>query len=277
MGPPEPAAPGGKAVVLRSALIGATALVVLLMGAVGMNVLIGLRQQTPRQVVNDPGPLVRVVSIELRDVPVTVEGFGTVRAKHVWSAVPEVSGTVVRLSPNLRAGLPVRQGELLFEIDPLPYRVAVQRLRAGVLRHDKEVAVLSQQRENHVATLRLARSDLAIAEEDLRRDEELARRGAISTRERNRRRQTRNEVKRTVQNATHLLALIGPQIEQAEAAVAASRADLETAEWQLGKTRLPAPFDGGHERRNIVPVLHDSTALELLGDRGCDEEGDRLA
>ena len=234
----------GKAIVLRNGLIGAAAVVVLLMGAVGMNVLVGLRQQPPRQAVDHPGPVVRVVSIRLQEVPVTVEGFGTVRAKHVWSATPEVSGSVVRLSPNLRPGLSVRQGELLFEIDPRPYRLAVRRLHARVRRHEKQVAVLSQQRENHVGTLRLARSDLAIAEEDLRRDEELARRGAISTHERNRRRQIRNEVKQRVQNAAHLLALIGPQIEQVAAAAAAARADLETSEWQLGKTRLLAPFDG---------------------------------
>lgn len=57
----------------------------------------------------------------------------------------EVSGSVVRLSPNMRVGLPIRQGELLFEIDPRPYQLAVQRLGARVHRHEKEFAVLTQQ------------------------------------------------------------------------------------------------------------------------------------
>ena len=244
MQPSEHMDPTRRAVVLRNVLAAASALVILFMGAVGMKVLVGLREPPPRQVVEYPGPLVRVVSIQSQEVSVTVQGFGTVRAKHVWSVVPEVSGPVVRLSANLRAGLPVRQGDLLFEIDPRPYQLAVQRIRARVRRHEKEIAVLTQQRENHVDTLKLARNDLAIAEEDLRRDEELAHRGAISTRERNRRRQIRNEVMQAVQTAEHLLALTGPQTEQAEAAVAVARADLETAELQLSKTRLLAPFDG---------------------------------
>ena len=230
--------------MLRNGLIGAIALIVLSIGAVGMSVLAGLREPPQRQVVDDLGPLVRVVSVQPQDVPLTVTGFGTVRAKHLWSVVPEVSGAVVRLSPNMRAGLAVRQGELLFEIDPRPYQIAVRRIRAHLHRHAKEIAVLTQQRENQIDTLQLARTDLAIAENDLRRDEELARRGTISTRERNRRRQIRNEVMQAVQNAEHLLALSGPQIEQAEAAVAVARADLQGAELNLSKTRLLAPFDG---------------------------------
>ena len=230
--------------MLRNGLIGATALIVLSIGAVGMSVLTGLREPPQRQVVDDPGPLVWVVSVQPRDVPLTVSGFGTVRPKHVWSVVPEVPGAVVRLSPNMRVGLTVRQGELLFEVDPRPYRLAVKRIRASMQRHEKDIAVLKQERLNLINALQLARNDLAIAEEDLKRDEELARRGAISTRERNRRRQMRNEVVQAVQSTEHLRALTGPQIEQAEAAVAVARADLRRAELNLSKTRLVAPFDG---------------------------------
>ena len=230
--------------VWRNALTAFCALLVLVLGAAGMKVLVGLREPPQRQVVEHPGPLVRVVRIQPRDVPVTVNGFGAVRAKHVWSVVPEVSGPVTRLSSDLRAGMHVAQGDLLLEIDARPYRLAVRRIGARMRQLEKDIAVLVQQRQNHADTLQLARNDLAIAEQDLRRDEELARRGAISTRERNRRRRSRNEVRQAVQNTEHLLALTGPQIEQAEAALAVARADLQTAELQLAKTRLLAPFDG---------------------------------
>ena len=240
----ERMAPARRAVVRRHVLAALAALVVLSLGAVGMKVLAGLREPPRRQVVEHTGPLVRVLTVRPQDVPVAVHGFGTVRAKHVWSMVPEVSGPISRLSPNLRAGMQVRQGDLLFEIDPQPYRLAEQRFRARVKQQEKEIAVFTQLRLNHADTLALAHRDLAIAEEDLRRDEELARRGAISTRERNRRRQVRNDVKKAVQTAEHLLALTAPQIEQAEAALAVAQADLESARLQLDKTRLLAPFDG---------------------------------
>ena len=102
-----------------------------------------------------------------RDVPLSVAGFGTVRAKHVWRIAPEVSGAVVELSPQLRAGLHLRQGDLLFQVDPRPFRLAVERIRARLVQHEKEIAVLEQQRKNHQETLALARQNLAITEEDL--------------------------------------------------------------------------------------------------------------
>ena len=183
----EHVTPTRGAAVLRHVAAALTALVVLSLGAVGMKVLAGLREPPRRQAVEYAGPLVRVVTVQPQDVPVTVHGFGTVRARHVWSMVPEVSGPVSRLSPSMRTGMQVHRGDLLFEIDPQPYRLAEQRLRARVKQHEKEIAAMAQLRENHAQALALARQDLAIAEEDLWRDEELAERGTISTRERNRR------------------------------------------------------------------------------------------
>lgn len=230
--------------MLRRVLIGLSTLMILAAGVVGMGVLKDMREPPPRQVLDNPGPVVRVVNVQPRDVPLSVAGFGTVRAKHVWSIAPEVSGTIVELSPQLRAGLHVKRGDLLFEIDGRSFRLAVERIKAHLVQHEKEIAVLQQQRKNHLETLELARSNLSIAESDLWRDEELARKGTISPRERDRRQQARNEALRAVQNIENQLALNGPRIEQAEAAIEVARADLEEAELKLSKTRLLAPADG---------------------------------
>jgi RND family efflux transporter MFP subunit len=138
----------------------------------------------------------------------------------------------------------------------------------------KEIAVLRQQRHNHQATLRIAEGNLTIADAELRRDEALVQKGTISARELDRRRQWRNEFVNTVQTTINSLALIEPQIEKTEAAVAVAQAQLGDAELKLQKTRLVAPFDGqvvsssldpgeyvqaGHE----VAVLYDTAAVEI--------------
>ncbi len=230
--------------MLRRALIGFSTLTILIVGVVGMKALKDMREPPERRIIDNPGPVVRVLKVEPRDVPLSVAGFGTVRAKHVWSVAPEVSGTIVELSPQVRAGLHVRRGDLLFEIDPRSFRLAVQRIQSRLIQHEKEIAVLQQQRKNDLETLELARHNLSIAEEDLRRDEELARKGTISPRERDRRQQARNEALRSVQNVENQLALNGPRVEQAEAAIEVARAELEEARLKLGKTRLLAPADG---------------------------------
>jgi multidrug resistance efflux pump len=210
-------------------LIGICTILLLLLGVGGMQVLMRLRTPPSRQVIADLGKLVRVIAVIPQDVPLTVEGFGTVRAKTIWSAVPEVSGTIVQLSPRLRSGLHVTKGERLFEIDPRPYRLAVERMRAQITQFRQEIAVLAQQRQNHQATLRIAEGNLTIAEEELQRDEVLVRKGTISARELDRRRQWRNEYVHAVQTAMNNLALIAPQIDKTEAAIAVSRTQLADA------------------------------------------------
>ena len=260
--------------MLRRVLIGLGTLMILVVGVVGMKALKDMREPPPRQVIDNPGPVVRVVRAQPREVPLSVTGFGTVRAKHVWSVVPGVSGTIVELSPQVRAGLHVKRGALLFEVDPRPFRLAVERIQARLIQHEKEIAVLQQQRKNHLETLDLARSNLAIAEEDLWRDEELARKGTISPRDRDRRQQERNEALRTVQGIENLLALNGPRIEQAEAAIAVARAELEEAELRLSKTRVLAPADSQFVQTALdlgefvtvgreVATLHGTDAVEI--------------
>ena len=63
MQPQEPVGPARRPILLRNVLIGATTLIVLSVGAIGMSVLAGLRGPHQRQVADHTGPLVRVVSV----------------------------------------------------------------------------------------------------------------------------------------------------------------------------------------------------------------------
>jgi multidrug efflux pump subunit AcrA (membrane-fusion protein) len=171
--------------MLRRIVVVATSVIVALgIGMIGMGWLIRLRQPPPQQMPPGQGKLVRVMRVQPQDVPLTVEGFGSVRPKTEWRIVSEVSGPVVVLAPFMRSGLHVKQGELLFEIDPQPYQLAAQRSRAQIERARNDIAVLRQQARNNEATLRIAERNLAIAEAELQRDEALVQKGTVSARER---------------------------------------------------------------------------------------------
>ena len=71
MQPRERMAPATRSLVLRNALTALCALVVLVLGAVGMKTLVGLREPPQRQVVEHPGPLVRVTTVQPQDVSIT--------------------------------------------------------------------------------------------------------------------------------------------------------------------------------------------------------------
>lgn len=260
--------------MVRRALVVVTVIVVLAVGIGGMRFLISQRKPPPRQVMEVTGKLVRVMTVQPQEAPLVIEGFGTVRAKTEWSVVPEVSGPVIRRSPYLRAGLHIRRGEVLFEIDPRPYELAVQRIQAQIAQYRKDIAMLQQQRRNHGASLRIAKRNLAIAEAELKRDDALVKKGTISSRERNRQRQTRNDIEQAVQSAQNNLQLIGPQIATAEASIATAQVQLAEAKLQLEKTALVTPFDGQVLHSDVdlgeyvqagreVAKLHDTTAVEI--------------
>lgn len=258
----------------RPLLIALATLLCLGVGLFGMRVLMNLRQPPQRHVVETPEKAVRVIRVTPQTVAMTIHGFGTVRAKTKWHAVPEVSGPVLSLSPQVQTGLHVKTGELLFVIDPRPYRLAVQRMQSEIRQLHTEIDLHLQQRRNHQATLQLAQRDLRIAEAELVRDETLVQKGTIASRERDSRRQWRNRFANAVQEATNLLALIDPQIQKIKAGIAVAQAKLAEAELQLEKTNIKAPFDGQIVRTILtlgeyvqvgreVLVLDDTSVVEI--------------
>lgn len=258
----------------RICTIVTASVVALVVGIIGMGWLIRLRQPLPRQIQPEQGKLVRVMRVQQQNVPLTIEGFGAVRAKTEWRVVSEVSGPVVDLSPFMRSGLHVKQGELLFEIDPRPYELAAQRSRAQIDRARHDIAVLRQQARNDEATLRIAERNLAIADAELKRDEALVLKGTISARERNQQRQLRNDVEQTVQTAKNSLRLIAPQIAKVEAEIAIQQVQLADAELQLEKTRFYAPVKAQIQNTHLdlgeyvqagqeVATLYGTEAVEI--------------
>ncbi|MDH3599246.1 MAG: efflux RND transporter periplasmic adaptor subunit [Candidatus Tectomicrobia bacterium] len=258
----------------RALVITISTLVLLAVGIGGMTALVRLRKPPERQSIEERAKLVRVMKVQQQELPLTLEGFGTVRSKTEWRVVPEVAGPLVQVSPYLRAGLHVQKGELLLEIDPRPYQLAVQRIQAQIEQDRREIDVLRQQQRNYEATLRIAKRNLEIAEAELKRDETLVRKGTISSRERDLRRQSRNEMEQGVQTAQNNWLLIDPQIAKTEAAIAVAQVQLADAELQLEKTRLRAPFDGQVISSHLDPgefvqagqeaaKLYDTSVVEI--------------
>jgi len=87
----------------------------------------------------DPvAPIVRVLKADPTAVRMVVHAQGTVVPRTETAMVPEVSGTVVWISPNLVAGGYFAAGDPLLKIDDRDYLAAVARARANVSRGEAE-------------------------------------------------------------------------------------------------------------------------------------------
>lgn len=72
-----------------------------------------------------PLPVVRVQTISLSEVPVTVTAYGNVSAWRQLDLTSQISGRVLSQSTSFEPGEIVERGELLLRIDPTDYELAL--------------------------------------------------------------------------------------------------------------------------------------------------------
>jgi RND family efflux transporter MFP subunit len=178
--------------IRRKTLLPIVVIVVAGLGAVTL--LATSERLTPTQPEPVP-PSVRVLDVEPKPVQMVVHAQGTVLPRIETELVPEISGNVVWISPDLVTGGYFDVDEPLLRIDDRDYRNAVERASASISRAEAELefaefelgrletletsdlvsrsALESAMREARVneAVLRDARVALEQAERDLARTE----------------------------------------------------------------------------------------------------------
>jgi RND family efflux transporter MFP subunit len=105
---------------------------ILAFGALVAVVMVKSRAPVPTRPTVEFAPLVRVVDVRPELHTLTVHTQGTVKARTETNLVAEVAGTVVRVSRSFAAGGFFEKGDVLLEIDPSDYRVAVATAEGAV-------------------------------------------------------------------------------------------------------------------------------------------------
>jgi multidrug efflux system membrane fusion protein len=82
-------------------------------------------------------PPVHVATAETRDVPVVVHTIGNVLANSVVTIKSQVDGPL--LSAGFKEGQMVKQGDLLFRIDPAPFEAAMRQSQAQMARDQAQL------------------------------------------------------------------------------------------------------------------------------------------
>ena len=86
---------------------------------------------------------VAVAKVEVRDLPVVLNGLGSVEAYNTVAVKSRIDGQLVRV--DFREGQEVKQGDLLAQIDPRPYEVQLSQAEATLF---KDQAALRDARLN---------------------------------------------------------------------------------------------------------------------------------
>lgn len=180
---------------------------ILIFGFILMASLVASRRKPSQSERIFPGVLVEVMEAKVEERHVTIRGNGTVKPRREVSLAPQVSGKVSWVAPNMVSGGMFAKGEVLFRIEDVDYRLAVEEARAAVAQTEYSYNVA-------VANADIARREWEIMKQNGAASEEPA-----------------------------ALVLHEPQLKQAEANLASARAMLEKAELNLSRTTLTAPYD----------------------------------
>jgi membrane fusion protein, multidrug efflux system len=86
---------------------------------------------------------VAVATAEIRDLPILLDGLGSVEAYNTVAVKSRIDGQLIKI--NVKEGQEVKQGELLAEIDPRPYEVQLSQAHATLF---KDQAALKDARLN---------------------------------------------------------------------------------------------------------------------------------
>lgn len=180
---------------------------------------------------------------------------------------PEVSGNVIKV--NVVADQVVRKGELLLEIDPEDYEIAVRRAESNLELAGQDVGAGSANIDSTIARLAEARAELKRKRSDLQRTQNIYKQdpGAVSEAEIDRR---QAGVEQSESKVTSLRAEVEKARQQAggegedNARIRDARAALKQAQINLSETKLYAPSDGGITNLTVAEGFYAKSGTPLM-------------
>lgn len=229
---------------------------------------------TERRVPGDSGRLVEAVTVRSAPVTLTVEGYGTVKPRSMVKLVAEVRGQVVEEHPGFEEGGFVEKGTGLVAIDPRDYELEVESRKIQVRQTTAEIKRLDQEEHNQEAALRIARNDVTLAKNELKRLLSLADRNVVSQSLVDQTEQKVLGSLERLQSLENQKALFGPRRELLQAQRSMSEVMLRQAELNLERTVVRTPFHGWVLEKSVeigqhvtagqvVGVIYEAGALEV--------------
>jgi len=187
-------------------------------------------------------PGVEVVQVIQRDVPVYREWIGTLDGMVNAQIKAQVTGYL--LKQVYTEGSLVKEGQPLFEIDPRPFRAALDQAKATLAQAEGRVAEANSQLLEAQAQLLRSEANQGKTQLDVNRYTPLAKAGGVTEQEFDNAVQANLAAKAEVEAAKAKVETGKAAIVSAKASVAAGKAAVVTADLNLDFTKIVSPIAG---------------------------------
>lgn len=189
-----------------------------------------------------PAREVAVFTVGVQPVSLTTELPGRTAPMRIAEIRPQVSGLL--LKRHFEEGADVREGQLLYQIDPRPFEAALQQAEAALAAAEKNADRARAALAASLANVERQKAQVKLAQENRQRFEASFQERAVSATQ-------RDEAVTAAEVAVATLQALEAQVEAdrravaaAEAAIEQARAAVESARINLAYTRIIAPITG---------------------------------
>lgn len=226
-------------------------------------VLIAVRPKAQKRPAERSGQLVETLSPVMTTVTMPVEAFGTVSPTEQVNLVAQVRGTITHLDPSFTDGGTVTAGTELLTIDPRDYQLEAARLAVQIQQAQAEIDAIDQRAANLEALMALTRANVALAQTEYQRLNELADLKVSSPTQRDQAHQRYLSSRERLQALENDAALLPVTRRQAAAALEMANVLHRQALLNLERTRTVAPFDGRVLEKRVEIGEHVSAGAPL--------------
>ena len=223
-----------------------TAVPVAVLGAayLGFQYMLATKAPVVRKPVEEKVYFVDTVTASKATVVPRLLLYGNIVAGRQVDLRPLVSGRVVRVARTFSDGGIVRKGDLLVEIDPFDYRIAITERKTQLSEAQARLAEIEADLEGEKALIGHERNQIELRQRDLARRKSLLERGAGTAKLLDDSKLALSGQQQRLDERIRRAATLEARVVQQKAVIARAEWALTRAERDLRDTRLVAPFDG---------------------------------
>jgi membrane fusion protein (multidrug efflux system) len=189
-----------------------------------------------------PPPVVEVAEVVPKDVPIFAEWVGTLDGFVNATIRAQVQGYLIK--QNYREGDFVRQGQVLFEIDPREFQAALEQAQAVLNQAKGTVDQANAALEKAKAEVAVQEARWTTAKANLARIKPLAEQNAVSKKDLDDATGLELSTRSAVEAAKAGVSVAEANIVAAKAQVLGAQAAVEKAQLNLSFTKITSPIDG---------------------------------
>jgi len=243
-------------------------------GSLVAKILYDMREDVPRRDMPRPTPTVVTKALSRETVSEQFTGYGTAYAMRETRVSAEVSGRVVEIVDDLRAGSNVAAGQILIRLDDRAYRQVLAKARALVAATQARIDELKAESEKLGALIETARREKAVARAEWQRVSDLRQRDLAAKKESDFADLALQQAVRVLQGYELQASKIGPQSQRLLATRQGEKADVARAELDIERCEIKAPYASVIRSRpiergdwvspgHLLLVLMDSSRVEI--------------